>query len=262
MRRLLIVAALLLFAALPCRAQNPTAVQVGANTNMLSCAACSSLVFNAFNNNVGAGHQLFAFSYCGTGSRTLSISGSQTWTLVQGPISVAAGGEWYLWAAYNTVSATESDTVTASGGTCERLYISEGEFSNVASSSFDQGPASASGLTSGNVTTTGTVELLIGALAGGNGGTKPAAGTGYTIIAASNAGDKNPGWEYKVVTSCGAYNAAFTSATGTVQSNILTFKGTASSACGGGTAPPPTQMMMGCCQAATKLAANERRKHS
>jgi len=206
---------------------------------MFHTASGTTVAFSTTDGNIAATNQYLAYGYCSTGSVTMTIAdsistgGSQSWIVAQGPISVAAG-EWYVWmvnsASACTAACVDTITVTASG-TCTDLYGSVIEASGLTASGFDQGPDTQAGLSSGTATPTTTPQLIVGILSGGDGGTNAAAGTGYTLYGHSNSGARNPAIEAKVVTSCGSQTAVFTAATGTVQTSVLTFKGTGGSSC-------------------------------
>ena len=200
---------------------------------MSHTSSSTTVTATTLNGNVTAGDVLLVYADCDVAG-TLSISdaitggGSQTWTAIQSNVSATpAAGQWSVWAAYNAtgVPGANTDTITiTSTSTCTNFNAAVAEFSISPTGSFDQGPASASGLTSGSVTPTAANELVIGLVAGGDGGTTPTAGTGYTLLGATNLGGANPGWEYKIISAIASQSATFATGSGTVQTSILTFK--------------------------------------
>lgn len=196
----------------------PVFVQHGAAASNTATAQADTLP-----SSVTAGNTIIVFQYCTftSGTHTLSItdSASQSYTAAVAQTAVA-GGNFALWEFDNSAAGSIAVTVHSSSA-CDRLYNFQVEVSHL--NGFDQGPATATGLTSNNITST-TPGILFGLLTGGDGGTVPSPGTGYTIIDRSNTGAWNPGWEYQIVASAGTYNAVFTAATGTVQSSIVAIK--------------------------------------
>lgn len=235
MRKLLLLFAFL--CAVPVMAQNPTLVQGG---TVVHAGAATTVSFQSLNGLFTTGNSALVFSYCST-TATLTIADvntggtPQTWTNIINNVAVPAGGVWSAWIAYTTNVTPTLDTMTVTANTaCTDFYAGAAEANNLTSSGFDKGPASAAGLTSGSVTPSNNIELVLGVIVGGDGGANNVAGTGYTLISSNDTGGRNPGWESKVVTTCGAQTASFTSSSGTTQTNILTFKGTASSTCAAG----------------------------
>lgn len=180
-----------------------------------------------------AGNAYVAVAEAVTGSG-LSISDTcgastnyDTWTNLVNAASDGNGGVWSAWVAYNIKACNSggsgvTTTITATGG--GTVYTSFGEFTGFKTSGFDQGPATAAGLTSGSVTTSCAHEMQVGVTVGGNGGTAPVAAGGSTLIANTNTGSRNPGWEYKVLSSTGSVSSSFTSGTGTLETSVLTFE--------------------------------------
>lgn len=189
------------------------------NQNAVNSATTISSTLNA---SVSSGNSLVAYGYCpfSSGSPTLSFSDdvNGAYTAVTSNLSVT-GGTISLWVLNNAGSGDTTGTITASSG-CDRIYIFFAEFTNLAAG--DQVSTPLTGLTSNAVTTTVSHELILGLLTGGDGGTNATAGSGYTLLYATNTGAWNPAWEYKVVTSTGSNTAVFVAATGTVQSTIVT----------------------------------------
>lgn len=216
-------------------AQNPTVINAGVVVHSTTTTQTATTL----NDNVVGGHQLVAVDYCSTPSVTQIIADvntggtNQTWVNIVPNAAAGGAGAYSVWVVWNANVALTSDPVTvANSSSCTDGYLFVFEATGLTASAFDQGPSPVSGLSSGTVTTTGTVELVVGILTGGDGGTNAVAGSGYTLVGVNNQGGRNPAVEYQVVTTCGNQQATFTAATGTVQTSILTFKGTASAACG------------------------------
>lgn len=241
----------LLFVWLPVCAQNPT---VTANDGATHCGSCTTqggttLYLNG-NANIAAGSQFILWVVCtGVSSSTLSVSdtissgGSQTWTatpLASTYTGATATGVVSMWIVTSATAVTGAPTDYATVGstaTCSDMNVFFQGWTNVGAQ--DVGPSGVSGLTGGSVTPTVANELVLGLLAGGNGGAVPVHGTGYAILSGSDAGGSNPGWEYKVPTTCGAEQAVWASGPGTVYTITITFKGTTPGAsCTSVTNPP------------------------
>jgi len=213
---------------------SPTIVQGGTGGGISHAGSASTVNTATSTGSVTGGDQLFVFAYCSTGARTLSVSdsfsagGSNAWVTLESNLSASpAAGEWSLFGVASSGNCVggcnDTITVTVTGGTCADLNAGAMEATNT-STTVDQGPGSASGLNSNNVTTLFANELALGLLAGGNGGTNPTQGTGWTLLGHTNAGGTNPGFEGKALSSCSTLNAIWTGGTGTLQSNIITIK--------------------------------------
>ncbi len=191
----------------------------------LPIATSSPLSFGT-STNLTAGYSSICWAYANGSATALTISDTQTntFTNLVNNASVTAGGVWSAWivnseksSATDTFSIVITGTFTQAYGTCT-------EVEDLAASSFDQGPATATGLSSNAVTPSISTEFELAITVGGNGGTAPAAGSGWTLIGASNAGPTNPGAEYRIITGGGSQTAVFTAGTGTLQTSILTFE--------------------------------------
>lgn len=235
MRKLLLLFAFL--CAVPVMAQNPTLVQGGSYQR----STTTTVSFSTANGQNTTGNQLIAYAYC-SNTATLTIAdvntgGSpNTWVPIVSNEAVPAGGVRSLWIAYSAQVAPTLDTATVTANTActNGLTGIAMEFNNLTNAGFDKGPASTAGLTSGSVTPSNNIELVVGILAGGGTSLNAVAGTGYTLIGANDTGSFQAAIEYKVVTTCGAQTASFTTVTGTNLTGILTFTGTASSTCAAG----------------------------
>jgi hypothetical protein len=178
--------------------------------------------------NTAAGNALIVFASSDVTGSTLTISDTagNTGNYVQlyGSSSIATNLSGNVWYVCNGAGGADTITITGTVSSVDN-YGGALEVHNMASSGcLDQSAAFTSGLTSSSITTTVSNEILIAFLAGGNGGTAPAAPSGYTLIGATNAGGNNPGWAYDIVSATGGYSAAFTAATGTVFSAIASFQ--------------------------------------
>jgi hypothetical protein len=209
---------------------NPTLGGAQANAHCGSCTTTNS----TGSGPLTVGSQILAFAVCtGVTSSTLGISdaiaggGSNTWTNT--PVNSTYSGATVtgvvsVWEVLSSVTQAGNDVYTVtSTATCTDFDLFTVQGANFAAQ--DAGPSGASGLSSGTITQGFPTELVLGFTAGGNGGTNPAAGSGYTLISSNGTGGANPGWEYLVATTCGTQQAVFTAGTGTLYTNILTFKG-------------------------------------